>query len=249
MTVIEAQILPRLLGAHPSEINTATLPSHLVLTPSEQDVQEFSQACLGHSTASPLLFVQALLAQGMLKEQIFLHLITPAARLLGQQWTDDEIDFVQVSQGLMQMHHVTRDLGYVNSDLPQIAGDVRRILLACAPGTQHILGLAIVADFFRNAGWHVVVEISNHEQELISTVKAEWFDLIGLSVGLMEQLPDMPVLIGKLKKQSRNPQSLVMLGGPALLSQDPASSPWGADGISTDAAEAVKLANRLIHSP
>jgi methanogenic corrinoid protein MtbC1 len=177
------------------------------------------------------------LAKGVLKEQIFLDLITPAARLLGQQWTDDEIDFVQVSQGLMQMHHVTRDLGYVNSDIPQVAGDVRRILLACAPGTQHILGLAIVADFFRNAGWQV-----------ISAVKAEWFDLIGLSVGLMEQLPTMPPLITKIKNLSRNPQSKVVLGGPALLTQDLQTSLWGSDGVSTDAAEAVKLANRLVNS-
>ncbi len=246
MTVIEAQILPRLLGAHPSDIALPPEQDAVVLTPTEQEVVVFSQSCLGHETRSPLQIVQGLLAKGVLKEQIFLDLITPAARLLGQQWTDDEIDFVQVSQGLMQMHHVTRDLGYINPDIPQVAGDVRRILLACAPGTQHILGLAIVADFFRNAGWQVVVEISNHEQELISAVKAEWFDLIGLSVGLMEQLPTLPPLIGRLKKLSRNPQALVMLGGPALLTQDPAGSQWGADGVSTDAAEAVRLANHLI---
>jgi len=246
MTVIEAQILPRLLGAHPSEINLTPLQGQLVLRPSEQEVVAFSQSCLGHAAHSPVQIVQALLAKGVLKEQIYLDLITPAARLLGQQWEDDEIDFVQVSQGLMQMHHVTRDLGYVNSDIPQVAGDVRRILLACAPGTQHILGLAIVADFFRNAGWQVVVEISNHEQELISAVKAEWFDLIGLSVGLVEQLPTLPPLITKLKKFSRNPQSAVLLGGPALLAQSDDASNWGADGVSTDAVEAVTLANQLM---
>ncbi len=246
MTVIEAQILPRLLGAHPSEIDLTPLQGQLILRPSEQEVAVFSQACLGQAAKSPVQIVQGLLAKGVLKEQIYLDLITPAARLLGQQWTDDEIDFVQVSQGLMQMHHVTRDLGYVNSDIPKVAGDVRRILLACAPGTQHILGLAIVADFFRNAGWQVVVEISNHEQELISAVKAEWFDLIGLSVGLIEQLPTLDPLITKLKKFSRNPQSSVLLGGPALLAQSNDGSNWGADGVSIDAAEAVKLANQLM---
>ena len=246
MTVIEAQILPRLLGAHPSEIDLAPLQSQLVLIPTEADVVVFSQACLGHASASPLQLVQAMLAQGVLKEQIFLDLITPAARLLGQQWTDDEIDFVQVSQGLLQMHHVTRDLGYVISDMPQVAGDVRRILLACTPGTPHILGLAIVADFLRHAGSQVVVEISNHEQELTSAVKAEWFDLIGLSVGLMEQLPTLPPLIAKLKKLSHNPQALVLLGGPALLAPNAVGSLWGSDGVSTDAAEAVHLADRLM---
>lgn len=249
ITVIEAQILPRLLGAHPHAISLPQSFEHPLLHPSEQEVVQFSQACLGYTDPPPLQMVQALLAKGMLKEQIFLELITPAARLLGQQWTDDEIDFVQVSQGLMHMHQVTRDLGYVNTDIPQAAGDVRRILLACAPGTQHILGLAIVADFFRNAGWQVVVEISNHEQELISAVKAEWFDLIGLSVGLMEQLPTMAPLITKLKKLSRNPQSRVVLGGPALLAPNGMDSLWGSDGVSTDAAEAVQLAIRLMNTP
>lgn len=246
MTVIEAQILPRLLGAHPNELDLAPLQGQVLLRPTEQDVVVFSQACLGHAQPPPLQMVQTLLAKGILKEQLFLDLITPAARLLGQQWSDDEIDFVQVSQGLMQMHHVTRDLGYVNTDIPQVAGKTRRILLACTPGTQHILGLAIVADFFRNAGWQVVVEISNHEQELLSAVKAEWFDLIGLSVGLMEQLPTLPALIAKLKNRSHNPQAVVMLGGPALLSQDDNGPLWGADGVSTDAAKAILLANQLV---
>jgi len=249
IAVIEGQILPRLLGAH------AGIDLQKVLVgesnkPSKEDVHAFAVACLGSPPENPLKMAHALMAKGVSRESIFLELITPAARQLGEWWEQDHFDFTQVSQGLVLMHRVTRDLGFNHNSAPQAAGDIRRIMLACAPGSQHILGITILADFFRVAGWQVVVEISSQATELQRSVQNEWFDTVGLSVGLVEQLPTLPGLIENLKTHSRNPQTAFILGGAALLNSQNSHSTnrWGADGISTDAAEAVKLANRLINS-
>jgi methanogenic corrinoid protein MtbC1 len=250
IAVIEGQILPRLLNAHAGISMTAHAKASDGIQPTQDEIHAFAIACLGFPQDNPLRMAQTLMDKGVSRESIFLGLITPAARQLGEWWEQDHFDFTQVSQGLVLMHQVTRDLGFNHNSAPQIAGDIRRIMLACAPGSQHILGITILADFFRVAGWQVVVEISSQESELLRSVQHEWFDMVGLSVGLIEQLPTLPKLIEHLRTHSKNPQSVFILGGAALLSKQhhPTTKHWGADGISTDAAEAVQLANRLIQA-
>ena len=122
-----------------------------------------------------------------------------------------------------------------------------RILLASAPGSLHILGLCIVSELFRSDGWQVVMEITLTEKDLKQAVKREWFDVIGLSVGLVEQLPQLPQLIQHIKQLSLNPGAPLILGGAALLNVDPSLiDRTQADGIATDAREAVTLANQLL---
>ena len=129
----------------------------------------------------------------------------------------------------------------------QQAGARRRIMLASAPGSQHLLGLTIVSEFFRKERWQVVVEISATSSELGQALANEWFDVLGLSVGLAEQLEGLPSLIQTLRKQSRNPQVRVLLGGPAFTLPSTRVVDLGADGISVDAAEAVVLAAQLLN--
>jgi methylmalonyl-CoA mutase cobalamin-binding domain/chain len=119
-------------------------------------------------------------------------------------------------------------------------------MLACAPGSQHFLGLTIVADFFRKAGADVVLEISSTESELLRAVANEWFDVVGISVALDAQLPTLPSLIEHLRKSSGNPKVRVVLGGPIFLIKTLSPVSLGADAILTDARDAVGAVKRLI---
>jgi methanogenic corrinoid protein MtbC1 len=247
LSVIESQIIPRLLDAHqgPALIGLASIEAPSVAA-TPQDMQDFATACIDVDSQAVFTQVDVLRGKGLSAQTIFLDVITPAARHLGDLWNEDKLDFTVVAQGLLRMHHAMRHLGYETKDGPQIAGDVRRIMLASAPGSQHILGLAMVAEFFRGDGWQVVVEISTTENALLNAVSNEWFDVVGLSVGLLEQLPNIPELIARLKKASRNPHAFVVLGGPALLELADQAIALGADGISVNAAEAVNLAGVLL---
>ena len=247
LSVIESQIIPRLLDAHPSvkALDLEQAQGDLVAA-SEQDMLDFAQACLATDSQAVFNHLDVLRDKGLGIQTVFLDVITPAARYLGDLWEQDKMDFTVVAQGLLRMHHGMRHLGYETQDGPQTAGDVRRIMLASAPGSQHILGLAMVSEFFRADHWQVVVEISTSEQALLHTVAHEWFDVIGLSVGLVEQLPNIPALIARLKTASRNPNAFVILGGPALLQTQMDGVALAADAISVNAAEAVKLAGELL---
>jgi methanogenic corrinoid protein MtbC1 len=111
---------------------------------------------------------------------------------------------------------------------------------------MHILGLSIVSELFRSDGWHVVMEMASTEKDLIQTLRREWFDMIGLSVALIEQLPSLPSLVETLRAEALNPNTQIILGGRAVLLDDDLLAKTGADGMSVYAPEAIVIANQLI---
>ena len=247
LSVIDQQIIPRLLKSIPlaeknqTGVTPGSSPFH------EQDVQIFAMSCLSQDPDISHAHLTRLMRQGYNTDQLFLDVIAPAARHLGIQWEQDLLDFSQVTLGLLRLHQLSHELGYAYRDGPQQAGARRRIMLASAPGSQHLLGLTIVSEFFRKERWQVVVEISATSSELGQALANEWFDVLGLSVGLAEQLEGLPSLIQTLRQQSRNPQVRVLLGGPAFTLPSTRVVDLGADGISVDAAEAVVLAAQLLN--
>jgi methanogenic corrinoid protein MtbC1 len=249
MEVIELQIIPRLVDSHPAFGPSIVQNSVKRFEPNASEIAAFARMCVHDLPQIAAQRVEQWVQQGYAIDDIFLKLIAPVARHLGWMWEQDEADFSQVSLGLISLQQITHQLGYSYQSGPLSAGGVRRMMIGSAPGSQHLLGMSIVAEFFRKDGWEVVVEIADTQSALLDAVRSEWFDLVGLSVGLQEQLPSLSDLIGQLQQASRNANVPVILGGPAFLGSDKQGPEWGADGISLDAADAVKLGNLLVELP
>ena len=213
--------------------------------PTEKEVETFVTLCISQDPLAAQVFVNRMLAEGLNTEHIFLELITPAARYLGTQWESDRMDFTQVTHGLVRLHAIAHEIGFAYQDGPLIKGDVKRVMIASAPGSEHLLGPTIVAEFFRKEGWQVVVEISPSAKELVQAVGNEWFDTVGLSVSIEQQLTDLAMLVAQIKRFSRNPRVAVLLGGPIFTIRDLEATTFGAGGICTNAKEAVSLALSL----
>ncbi len=245
--VIESQIIPRLLEAHPLP-STDSKPSLRILRETGAlELKAFADLCLYGSVEEAIAHVDELIGnQRASHEDIFLGLIAPTARLLGTFWEEDTLDFTQVTLGLMRLQQISHHVGYEYQEGPQKAGPVRRLMLACAPGSQHILGLAMVSEFFRKDGWQVVVEIAPSQIELCRAAQNEWFDLVGFSVGLVEQLDQLPDLIRRVKQASRNPNTPVLLGGPAFINNAIEAPRLGANAICVDPLEGLKMAAALV---
>jgi methanogenic corrinoid protein MtbC1 len=248
LSVIEQQIIPRLLQANSLTSPPIVVGAGVLPAPPAADIEKFALACVHADEAAAHARLMGFRQQGYTTDQLFLQVIAPAARFLGLQWEQDQQDFSQVTLGLLRLHQLSHELGYAYRDGPQEAGVRRRIMLASAPGSQHLLGLTIVSEFFRKERWQVVVEISTTEPDLTQAVSNEWFEVVGLSVGVVEQLEDIPSLIQTLRHHSRNPDLRVLLGGPAFLTRAVEANSLGADGISLDAADAVVLAAKLLGS-
>ncbi len=246
LAVIEQQIIPRLLNVQHFFRGTSKAVEVSDFVAEQPEYETFTQSCLKGDSPTANGIVDALMAKGLSQEQIFLELITPAARQLGVLWEQDLCDFTQVTCGLAIMHQTIYRLGYESTARSREEGDTERIMLACAPGSQHFLGLTIVADFFRKAGAEVVLEISSTESELLRAVANEWFDAVGISIALEEQLQTLPRLVQHLRESSGNPKIRVVLGGPIFLRKEFSPQTLGADAIFTDARQAVGAVKRLI---
>lgn len=248
LAVIEEQIIPRLLNVQQFFPGKATNSAEEILGAEQPEFEAFTQHCLKGDAVKANQIVDSLTARGLAHDRIFLELITPAARHLGALWEQDLCDFTQVTCGLAMMHQMIYRLGYESPAGQNREGASERVMLACAPGSQHFLGLTIVADFFRQAGSEVVLEISSSESELLRAVGNEWFDVVGISVALEAQLQTLPDLIAHLRASSGNPKVRVVLGGPIFLIHDFSPDNLGADAIFTDAREAVGAVQRLVRA-
>lgn len=249
--VIENQIIPRLLNVLPMDSANAQAWSVDWPLGERPEFLAFTQLCLQNDAAQANRFVDGLMDRGLTPAQVFMELVTPAARHLGVLWDRDECDFTQVTCGLAIMHQMIYRLGYETPTAALNEGEQESVMLACAPGSQHFLGLTIVADLYRKAGANVVLEISSTESELLRAVSHEWFDVVGISVALAAQLQSLPLLIAHLREQSGNPQVKVVLGGPVFLFNPITAQALGADAIFTDAQaalQALKHPARLLRS-
>jgi methylmalonyl-CoA mutase cobalamin-binding domain/chain len=218
------------------------LPAATRPLPTENEVEAFAALCIHQDPHSAQDFVKRLMDEGLNIDHIFLNLITPAARYLGAQWDSDHLDFGQVTHGLVRLHAIAHEIGFAYREGPLLQGEIKRIMIAPAPGSEHLLGSTIVAEFFRKSGWQVVIDISSTPDELTEVVANEWFDVVGLSVGIERQLINLRELIATIRTNSRNPRIAVILGGPIFTLHDLQANEFGAEGICTNAQDAVALA-------
>jgi methanogenic corrinoid protein MtbC1 len=100
----------------------------------------------------------------------------------------------------------------------------------------------MVCEFFRRAGWDVYSEPCANAQELTALARHGWFDVIGLSASVDDQLEPLETFISELRSASRNPSVGVMVGGPAFLNNASLVGAVGADFTASDARQAVELA-------
>jgi methanogenic corrinoid protein MtbC1 len=239
--VIVEQLIPRLLNSQNYSERLATPEVSGASADTLAEFSDFTDACRQGDSVRVNQIIDALIAQGLPQEKIFLDLITPAARHLGTLWDNDQCSFTDVTCGLAIMHHVIYRLGYEFRDGPHIKGEQTNVMMCCAPGSMHLLGATIVGDLFRREGASVVIEISSTEQELAKAVANEWFDVIGISVSIESQLLQLKSLVHELKESSGNPNVKVLLGGPIFMLVDATADMFGADMIAKDAKEVVSL--------
>lgn len=244
LSVIDSRIVPQLMrdSAH---AGTGPGPGERHFTPDPHQIAEFARLCYQENERVGRQYLDRLLEQEYAVSEVMLNLVAPAARWLGEQWDQDRIGFSEVTLGLLRMQNVTHDFAASDRHPQRHAPDRFRMLVASAPGSQHLLGLTMVSELFAADGWEVRVEVASTEAALFAAVQASWFDVLGLSVGLEEQLPGLADLITRLRQHALNPGMAVILGGVALGPEDTAASHHGADAVCLDPVAAIRVARRL----
>jgi methanogenic corrinoid protein MtbC1 len=186
------------------------------------------------------------LSAGVAIETVLLGLLTPAARHFGDLWAEDLVGFAEVTLVVYALQHqLRRIVPAMVGEHGFAGGDLGAALLLPTPGEQHSFGLLMVAEFLRKAGWAVWTEFPASSGEVGDIVAADWFSLVGLSIGGVALRDVLARSVSEIRRRSANPDVAVLLGGPAVLLYPALADEVGADGAARDAVEAVVLAGRV----
>lgn len=243
---IEQEVIPRLVLAQRGARATADEPGDGAASLAPEHVTELARLILLRDAAEAAVYVQALHRQGNTAEALYLGLLAPTARRLGEYWTADLCAFTDVTVGLCRLHELLHDLAPVFRGEAEYRMTGPRVLLAPCPGEQHTFGLAMVAEFFRRDGWDVWSTSGKTADELALTVARRPFSVVGLSMSGEAKLDALTSSIRAIKRASLNTALGVMVGGQLFAATPELAGLVGADATAADGVQAVAQARNLI---
>lgn len=243
---IEFEVVPRLILAR----RGASAPPPPAAKPwpalRVEQVVELARLALDDDTGLATSYVETLHDKGTPVEILYLQLLAPAARHLGELWTDDNCTFTEVTVGLMRLQQVMRALSPAFQGESATPDQDHRILLTPVPGEQHSFGLFMVAEFFHRAGWHVCSGPLASMDELADAVHGQWFAVAGLSVSSEAKLEELVAAIRAIRRTSLNRAIGIMVGGQIFSEHPEMAAMVGADATAGDSQRAVAQAHGLL---
>jgi methanogenic corrinoid protein MtbC1 len=242
---IEAEVIPRLMMAHRGAAGKDDQPLQHV-TP--EDISELSRIVIEHETAVASSYIDALRNQGVPIEAVFVELLAPTARLLGEMWKADMCCFTDVTVGMSRLQQIVHELSPEFERETAQAFDGRRILLMTMPGEQHTLGLMIVEEYFRRYGWDCCSSAPKDIRDMARLARSQHFDVIGISVAWGALLDGIASAIQAIRKNSVNKAVVVMVGGAVFLENPQLVSRVGADGMAEDGRQAIMQLRTLLNA-
>ena len=245
---IQNEIIPRLMMAHrtPTECAMPNLILPYSITPT--DVTNFVNLLLEGKQAEGLHWIDEARGKGVSIESIFLNLLAPAARQLGELWEDDERDFTEVTLGLAELHKILHVLPSMSELHKQYVPNGLSILLMPSPGDQHTLGLAMVAEFFQRDGWAVDGGTFAAADNPALLVKAKRYDAVGFSLATGLGFNRLQDCISDIRKTVSPYKLCIIVGGPFFAVNPDKVNLVGADLYVQDANLAPSLVQKYIQT-
>lgn len=244
-SLIENEIIPRLMVAH-ATVSPPPVEADPGARLDEREIELFAPLVLQVEADDLLAHVEAILARGVTFETILVELLAPTARLLGDLWTEDRCDFVDVTMGLWRLQEIVHEISGRFPPSRSSAGGNRHALFSPMPGDQHSFGSVVIENIFRREGWQTDRLGDAETSTLMQRAADEWFDIIGLTVSCDCHIATVPSVIAALRNVSKNPQVSIMVGGGVFSSDPDLARQVGADGTARDARIALEVADGLV---
>jgi len=195
-------------------------------------------------------FIASLEDEGWTGDAIVTLLIEPSARALGDAWLADSCSELDLTIGLSMLqlagHAVRHHVGKRS-----IRNSRYSILLATAPGEQHMLGTTILADQFTDAGWRVDLAFPDTDEALINQLSAQPHDAvdIGLSDAMprYHALPKLRVTVDQTRLAVLDQPTVISVGGRLFAEAAATAGSVGADHARVTAAGATIRMAELVH--
>ena len=205
----------------------------------QTQIERLADASL-HSIEKTRQILRAWHRQGHLLADIYIGGIAPAARLIGERWTADEFDFVHCTIAHSRLHQILDDFSTEFLSEAYSEPNGLSMLLMSEPGSQHGLGVFMVSEFFRRAGWTVTLAAPQDIAEFKRSFHSDWFDVVALSISTERHLDAVSKAVAELQVSAVNPNLQIFVGGPqACLAPDKLGWP-GTHLLNVNARQAVE---------
>ncbi len=238
--IVSRDIVPRLLHLH------SITQSHDIIAdvrPTEGEIDELAHIVLGDDLGASAAYVATLRDRGLAMDTLFVELLEPTARHLGEMWDNDECDFIDVTLGVARLQKLLAIFNCTH-DVPAFH-QRRQVLMAMTPGDQHYFGVAMVEKFLRAGGWMVQAEHEATAEVIEAAVRGNWFAVAGFTLGSDRRIGVLRDVITAVRASSANPSIGIMVGGPMFNEQPELVAEVGADATAPNAPAAVLVTQKL----
>lgn len=205
--------------------------------------RRYLQAIIDGQTALAQTVVETALGGGTGEAQILLEILAPALREVGERWHSGEIN---VAQEHLATTITMSVLDFLKNRRAPQPGIGLRVVVAPVDGDKHSIGGRFVSEFFTIDGWDVdFLWDAVPPADLAAFVKDRRADVVALSATDSNNLPRV-IETSRAIRGLGEPAPRIILGGQALERASAEPGAYGCDAIMTDAADAVRVARRLV---
>jgi methanogenic corrinoid protein MtbC1 len=229
--IISADVIPALVRRHPR------MTPDIAVGALNPGVAELAQRLISSDPEAAFELIDRLQSGSASIAQLCANSFEPAARMLGDLWSNDDCSEVDVSLGLNQMQMAVHRTKLALVPVAFHGSPMPAVLVATQPGEVHSLSATIDAEVLWHDGWDTHCEHPESDEELDQMVAGSWFDALDLSLSTAfrheDWLPRMAKTIARARKASRNPSLAVVVGGRMFHETPDAGKRVGADaGVS-----------------
>ncbi len=183
-----------------------------------------------------------LLAAGEKPGEIISQVLIPAVNKVGELFEKQVYFLPQLISSASAMQ---RAIAYLEPMIKRDknSGDKATVIMATVEGDIHDIGKNLVVMMLKNYGYHVIdlgKDVAGHV--IVDTAIKENAQVIGLSALMTTTMMRMKDVVNLAREKGC--KSKVIIGGAAVT--ESFAEEIGADGYSKDAAECVKLVERLL---
>jgi len=244
--VVEAltltHVLPRVVQHHAEPERSPKLRAKYFTT---REITRFADCAVAGNTQALTDAINVARKMDVEFADIWLGLLQPAARLLGERWATDMCNFATVTLAMCQLHSLVRTYSPLFTAVPTGPVLAHRVLLTPAGDEQHSFGCVMLSEFLRREGCDVTLGPFAGARGLQSAVRHGSFTIVGFSLSCESKLGALAKQIATVRRASKNPAVAILVGGHVFNEHPELVSRVGADWTARDAREAVGLLRRL----
>lgn len=219
-------VVPKLLRRHGAagvQPGSSTLSSRAA---------ELAELLLRDDEGASLQLIRELRGDSEVLDGLYAPLFEPAARRLGDLWSDDLCSEFDVTLGLNRLQAAVRLLGLDVHPLLR-HGLQPSVLVVPAPGEAHGLVAALDSEWLWSQGWAPQHGFPADDRALEELVSGAWVDVLDLSLSAAfcrtDGLLRLRRTITQARRASRNGALLVVVGGRIFAERQRIGRDVGAD--------------------